>query len=213
MDSDEDDEEPQNEPETSSTSQTTVPVLPLHQRRAASSQGPAATDNSLDEDSEYSDGYSAQSWASQKTLYYPDLHVLTEDEHWTMTRCSFYCPDSEIGCVSKFPVRNHELGGLGLKRQPVVCLSNRICYWCGTATMSPHRVGHRGRRPPQTSATYRGISTGTGEIIMVGGGWVQHESVGHAMRSAFSCCAVFASYPFMALSCLQKKNVDQFSSS
>ena len=46
MDSDEDDEEPQNEPGTSSNSQTTVPVLPLQ-------QGPAASANAGDEDSEY----------------------------------------------------------------------------------------------------------------------------------------------------------------
>ena len=36
MDSDEDDEEPQNEPGTSSTSQSFVPVLPLNQGPAAS---------------------------------------------------------------------------------------------------------------------------------------------------------------------------------
>ena len=52
MDSDEDDEEPQHEPGTSSKSQTTVPVLPLHQGPAASSQGPAASANSGDEDSD-----------------------------------------------------------------------------------------------------------------------------------------------------------------
>ena len=46
MDSDEDDEEPQNEPGTSSNSQTTVPVLPLQ-------QGPAASANAGDEDREY----------------------------------------------------------------------------------------------------------------------------------------------------------------
>ena len=85
MYSDEDDEEPQNEPGTSSTSQPTVPVLPVHQGPAASSQGPTVLDNSADEDSEYSDEYSAQSQDSQRTLYYPDLHVLTKDEHWTMT--------------------------------------------------------------------------------------------------------------------------------
>ena len=44
MDSDDDDEEPQNEPGTSSTSQPFVPVLPLNQGPAASSQGPAASD-------------------------------------------------------------------------------------------------------------------------------------------------------------------------
>ena len=43
MDSDEDDEEPRNEPGTSSNSHTTVPVLPLHQGPGASSQGPAAS--------------------------------------------------------------------------------------------------------------------------------------------------------------------------
>ena len=62
MDSDEDDEEPRNEPGTSSTSQPTEPELPLHQGPATSSQGPAASsqgpivlDNSADEDSESSD--------------------------------------------------------------------------------------------------------------------------------------------------------------
>ena len=41
--------------------------------------------NSIDEDSEYSDEHSAQSQNSERTLYYPDLYVLTHDEHWTMT--------------------------------------------------------------------------------------------------------------------------------
>ena len=41
MNSDEDDEKPQNEPGTSSDAQTTVPVLRLHQGPAANSQGPA----------------------------------------------------------------------------------------------------------------------------------------------------------------------------
>ena len=84
MDSDEYDEETQNEPGTSSTSQPTEPVLPLHQGPAASSQGPTVLDNSADEESEYSDEYSAQSLVSERTLYYPDLYVLT-DEHGTMT--------------------------------------------------------------------------------------------------------------------------------
>ena len=55
MDSDEDDEEPQNEPGTSPTSQPFLPVLPLNQGAAASSQGPAARSKSDDENSEYSD--------------------------------------------------------------------------------------------------------------------------------------------------------------
>ena len=70
MDSDDDDEEPQNEPGTSSNSQPTVPVLPY---------------NSGDEDSEHSDEYNAQSQDSERTLFYPDLYVLTNDERWTMT--------------------------------------------------------------------------------------------------------------------------------
>ena len=85
MDSDEHDEEPQNEPGTSSNSQTTVPVLPLQQGPAASSQGPAASANSGDEDSEYSNEDRAQSQDSGRTVLYPDLYVLTNDEHGAMT--------------------------------------------------------------------------------------------------------------------------------
>ena len=85
MDSDEEDEEPQNELGTSSNSQPMKPVLPLHQGPAASSQGPAASANSEDEDSEYSDDYSARSQDSGRTVLYPDLYVLTNDEHWTVT--------------------------------------------------------------------------------------------------------------------------------
>ena len=88
MDSDEDDEEPQNEPGCSSNSQRVVPVLPLHQGPAASSheptsssQGPAAFDNSSDEDSEYSDEYCARSPDSGRKVFYPDLSVLTDGEH------------------------------------------------------------------------------------------------------------------------------------
>ena len=60
MDSDEDDEEPQNELGTTSNSQTAVPVLPLHQGPAAKYQGLAAPCNFLDKDSEYSDEYCEQ---------------------------------------------------------------------------------------------------------------------------------------------------------
>ena len=70
FDSDEDDEEPRNEPGTSSNSQPTVPVLPF---------------NSGDEDSVYSDEHSAQRQDSEKAMYYPDLYVLTYDKYWTMT--------------------------------------------------------------------------------------------------------------------------------
>ena len=70
IDSDEDDEEPQKEPGTTSNSEPAAPALPY---------------NSGDEDSEYSDESSAQSQNSERTLYYPDLYVLTNDEHWTTT--------------------------------------------------------------------------------------------------------------------------------
>ena len=85
MDSDEVDEEPQNEPGTSSTSLPTVPVLRYYQGLAANSQGPAASAISGDEDSGYSDEYSAHSQESGRTVLYPDLYVLTDDEHRTMT--------------------------------------------------------------------------------------------------------------------------------
>ena len=41
--------------------------------------------SSGDEDSEYSDEYSAQSQGSGRTVPHPDLYVLTNDEHWTLT--------------------------------------------------------------------------------------------------------------------------------
>ena len=61
MDSDEEDEEPKNEPGTSSTSQPAVQVLPYHQRQAEKYQGPTVFDNSADDCSEYCDEQSAQS--------------------------------------------------------------------------------------------------------------------------------------------------------
>ena len=79
------DEELQNEPGTSSNSKPTDPVLPYHQRPAASTQGPTVLDNSADEGSEKSDEYSAQSQDSHTTQYFPDLYVLTSDGHWTTT--------------------------------------------------------------------------------------------------------------------------------
>ena len=85
MDSDKDDEEPQNEPGTSSISLPIVPVLPYYQRLEASTQGPAVLDNSADEDSEFSNEYISQSQDSEGTLYDPDLYFLTDDEHRTMT--------------------------------------------------------------------------------------------------------------------------------
>ena len=74
-----------NEPGTSSNSRPNVPVLSLPQGPAASSQGAAASNNVEDEHSEYSDGKSARSQDSERTLFYPDLYGLTNDDHWTMT--------------------------------------------------------------------------------------------------------------------------------
>ena len=67
-----------------------VPVLPLHQEPTASSQEPAASSlgpaaNSADEDSECSNEYSARSHASGRTVLHPDLYVLSNDQHWTVT--------------------------------------------------------------------------------------------------------------------------------
>ena len=72
-------------PGTSSTSQPTDPVLLYHQGQAENTKGPTVLDNSADEDSEKGDEKSAQSRDSERTLYCPDLYVLTNDEHWTMT--------------------------------------------------------------------------------------------------------------------------------
>ena len=95
MDSDEDGEEPQNEPGTSFNTQPSVPVLPLQQGSAASSQGPSASTNSEDEYTDDLDEYgeresgpaiqSARSHDSGRTVLYPDLCVLTNHEHWTVT--------------------------------------------------------------------------------------------------------------------------------
>ena len=68
--SDKDDEETRNGPGTCSNSQPSAPVLPY---------------SSVNEDCEYRDENSAQSRDSERTSFCPDLYVLTNDEHWTMT--------------------------------------------------------------------------------------------------------------------------------
>ena len=93
MDSDEDDEVPQNEPGTFSTSKPFVPVLPLNQGPAASSQGPAASANSDDKNSEYSDEYSAQEsglWKDNALprSQYPDWWWTLDNEAWNTQLCS-----------------------------------------------------------------------------------------------------------------------------
>ena len=73
-------------PGTSSDSETTVPVLLLQQGRAASSQGPAASANSGDEDSEYS----AQSHDSGRTVPKPSLcfETMMNVEQWRLRHTS-----------------------------------------------------------------------------------------------------------------------------
>ena len=119
MDSDEDDEKPQNEPGTTSNTQPPVPVLPLQSgarrgvtmggqiQSTTSSQGPSTSttstssqrtststsseDESTNNDDEHGEGesgpaiQSAWSHDSGRTVVYPDLRVLTNNEHWTMT--------------------------------------------------------------------------------------------------------------------------------
>ena len=99
MDSDEDDE-PQNEPGTSSNTQHIVPVLPLRPGSAASSRGPSARTNSGDgytDDDEHGDResgtatQSAQSHDSGRTVHCPDPDVLTSDEQRTVTPETHKC--------------------------------------------------------------------------------------------------------------------------
>ena len=65
MNSDEDDEEPRNPSGTSSNAQPTPPALPY---------------NSGDEDSEFSDEYSAHSQDSGRKVFHPDSHTLTNED-------------------------------------------------------------------------------------------------------------------------------------
>ena len=60
-------------------------MLPLNQEPAANSQGPAASAKSGDENSLYSDGYSAWSQDFGRTEFHPDIYIRTNDEHWTVT--------------------------------------------------------------------------------------------------------------------------------
>ena len=96
MDSDEDDEEPRNEPGTFSNTQPIVPVPPLQARTSCQLTRTIGSTNSEDEytedeDDEYGDVefgsaiQSARSHDSGRTVLYPDLYVLTNDEHWTVT--------------------------------------------------------------------------------------------------------------------------------
>ena len=107
MDSDEDDEVPRNEPGTSSNTQPPVPASPLQSGSTSSSHGPSTStastssqrtststsseEESADNDDDHGEGesgpaiQSARSQGSGRTVLYPDLYVLTNDEHWTLT--------------------------------------------------------------------------------------------------------------------------------
>ena len=60
-------------------------MLPLNQGPAATSQGPAASANSDDDNSEFCGEKSARCQDSGRTVLYPDLSILTNDDHWTVT--------------------------------------------------------------------------------------------------------------------------------
>ena len=69
---------------------------------------PVLPENSGDEDSECSDQNSAQSRDSERTLFYPDLYVLTIDEHWTMTAETHkYAAAAGSFCVSMMKMENN----------------------------------------------------------------------------------------------------------
>ena len=79
-DSEDDDDEPINEPGTSSH----LPMLPLQQN--PESNGNDESDNGEYQDAPHSPGISsAQSNDSEETAFYPELFVLTNDDHWTET--------------------------------------------------------------------------------------------------------------------------------
>ena len=91
MDSNEDDDEPQDEPGTSSNSQTTIPSTTFFikdQQPGRKDQLPArkevASANPGDQDSEKSDEYRAQSQDSGRTVPYPDLHVMMNIGQWRL---------------------------------------------------------------------------------------------------------------------------------
>ena len=69
----------------------TYPTFPVNHRYFLSltkrnEPGTSSTLNLLyHEDSEYGDEKRAQKSRLEKALYFPNLYVLTNDEHWTMT--------------------------------------------------------------------------------------------------------------------------------
>ena len=104
MDSEEDDEVLRNEPGTSSNTQPPVPALPLRSGSTSSSHGSSTSNTpssaqrtststsseneSADNDDNHGEGesgpiQSARSQDSGREVLYPDLYVLTNDEHWT----------------------------------------------------------------------------------------------------------------------------------
>ena len=154
MDSDEDDEEPQNEPATSSTSQPFVPVLPLNQRPAVSSQGPAASANSDDENRENSDECNARSQDSGRTMLYPDLFFLTKDEHWTVT------PETHKVCNCR---PGHSVLWLRQKENNKVFLLCQVCSdHCASEKLNSHtEFDNQTREMPERCMATCGKAAGT----------------------------------------------------
>ena len=117
---DSDDEVPQNEPGTSSNIQPPIPVLPSSPVRiniqfarsidqyyfdqfTQTSTSTSSEDESTDNVDEHGEGecgpaiQSTRSHDSRRTVLYPDLHVLINDEHWTMNaRSTQVCSRSRV---------------------------------------------------------------------------------------------------------------------
>ena len=153
MDSDEDDEVPQNEHGTSSSAQLPVPllVLPLRSGSTSSSHGPltsttptnsqrtststSSEDESADIDDEHGEResgpavQSARGHGSGRTVFCPDLHVLTNDEHWTMTPEAHKYAHKYAAAAGSFCFVNTENG----EQQDIYNLTTIPCVqrsWC-----------------------------------------------------------------------------------
>ena len=73
---------------------------------------------------EYSDEYSAQSQNSERTLFCPDLYVLTNDEHWTMT------PETH-----KYPAAAGSLGFSMTENGKQQDICHLITMWCAQRSL------------------------------------------------------------------------------
>ena len=160
MDSDEDDEEPRNEPGTSSNTQPPVPVLPLQSRSTSSSHGQSTStpstssqrtststnseDESADDDDDHGEGesgpaiQSARSPDSGRTVLYPDLSVLT-NEHWTMTPEAHKYAAAAAGSFCFVTTENGEQQDI-FNLTPILGVQRSLCLVEVTGESSSTRV-------------------------------------------------------------------------